>query len=69
MLKDLVLVEWVAWVLVLIGAINWGLVGLLGLNLVEVIFGSLLSRLIFILVGVAGGYIIYLKVKKRTTLS
>lgn len=50
-------------ILILIGAINWGLVGLLKFNLVEFIFrkDSFLSRLIYILVGVAGLYtILYL---------
>jgi uncharacterized membrane protein YuzA (DUF378 family) len=42
--------------LVIIGALNWGLVGLLGLDLVSKIFGegSIISRIIFVLVGLAG---------------
>jgi len=42
--------------LVVIGAINWGLVGLLNFNLVSAIFGSwpFLVTLIYILVGLAG---------------
>lgn len=42
----------------IIGAINWGLIGLFNFNLVEAIFGdmTLLSRIIYILVGVAGVY-------------
>lgn len=44
-------------VLVIIGAINWGLVGLFGFDLVGFIFGgstSVLSRIIFTVVGLAG---------------
>ena len=43
-------------VLIIIGCINWGLVGLLNFNLVEYLFGdgSLLTRLVYILVLVAG---------------
>lgn len=43
-------------VITIIGAINWGLIGLLDLNLVALIFGegSLLSRIIYSLVGIAG---------------
>lgn len=43
-------------VLSIIGCINWGLVGLLNFNLVEYLFGdgSLLTRLVYILVLVAG---------------
>jgi len=43
-------------VLSIIGCINWGLVGLLNFNLVEYLFGdgSLLTRIVYILVLVAG---------------
>jgi len=46
----------VSFVLVVVGAINWGLVGLFNFNLVEVVFGAVpwLERLIYVLVGVAG---------------
>lgn len=42
--------------LVIIGAINWGLVGLLGLDLVAKIFGpmTMLSRVVYVLIGAAG---------------
>ena len=42
--------------LVIVGALNWGLVGLFHFNLVSAIFGdmSLLSRLVYILVGLSG---------------
>lgn len=48
----------VAFVLVIVGAINWGLVGLLGLDLVATLFGPMspLSRIVYILVGLAGVY-------------
>jgi len=47
------ILEIIASILLLIGGLNWGLVGLFEFNLVDVIFGhaSLLSRLIYILVG------------------
>lgn len=43
------------WVLVLIGGLNWGLVGAFEWNLVNALFGSVswLERLIYILVGLA----------------
>ena len=46
----------IALVLVIIGAINWGLVGIFNFNLVETIFGvmSIVSRIIYILVGISG---------------
>ena len=41
--------------LVTLGAINWGLVGLLNLNLVEMLLGmSMLSKVVYLLVGAAG---------------
>jgi uncharacterized protein len=42
-------------ILVIVGGLNWGLVGLLDWNLVTAIFGSgsLLSRTVFVLVGVS----------------
>jgi len=43
-------------VLVIVGAINWGLIGLFKLNLVTAIFGSLagLENIIYILIGLSG---------------
>ncbi len=43
-------------VLVIIGAVNWGLIGLFDFNLVDTIFeaGSILSKVIYTLVGVSG---------------
>ena len=42
--------------LIVIGAINWGLIGLFNFNLVTYIFGDMqaISRLVFSLVGIAG---------------
>ena len=43
-------------VVTIIGAINWGLIGLFDFNLVETIFGvdSILSNIVYILVGICG---------------
>ena len=44
----------------IIGALNWGLIGFFNFNLVSWIFGdmSLLSRIIYMLVGICGLYLI-----------
>lgn len=44
----------------IIGAVNWGLIGLFGFNLVAALFGSmsLLSRLVYGLVGLSGIYLL-----------
>ncbi len=46
----------IALVFTIIGAIVWGLIGLFDFNLVEVIFGenSLLSRIVYTIVGICG---------------
>jgi len=50
----------VGWVVV-IGALNWGLVGLLNLNLVESILGagSILTKAVYVIVGLGGAYMAY----------
>ena len=47
---------WFALALVIIGAVNWGLVGLFQFDLVAALFGPVsgLSRLVYSLVGLAG---------------
>ncbi len=49
------ILRYTAYALVLIGAINWGLIGIFGLNLVSLIFGdmTLLARIIYSLVGIS----------------
>lgn len=43
-------------VITIIGAVNWGLIGLFDFNLVDTIFGasSMFARIIYILVGITG---------------
>lgn len=50
-----------AFLLVVVGAINWGLVGLFGFNLVNTILGGIpgVENIVYILVGAAGVYSIY----------
>lgn len=47
---------YIALALVIIGALNWLLVGLFNLNLVSTLFGnmSVFSRIIYVLVGISG---------------
>jgi uncharacterized membrane protein YuzA (DUF378 family) len=57
--------DWIALVLAIIGGLNWGLVGAFNFDLVAAIFGagSAISRLIYILVGLAALYLIFFAVK------
>lgn len=64
-MKDLDLYTWIALILVIVGGINWGLVGLFNVNLVSAILGDLLGRLIFIIVGAGAGYLCYLIYKMK----
>ncbi len=57
-----------ALILVIIGAFNWGLIGLFKFDLVSSLFGgptSILSRIIFTLVGLAGIYSIKFLVEDK----
>lgn len=51
---------WAAIALVVIGAINWGLVGLFGVDVVAAIFGTLspVSRIVYVVVALAGLYLL-----------
>lgn len=46
--------------LAIIGAVNWGLIGFFKLDLVALLFGnmSLLSRIVYAIVGISGLYLI-----------
>ncbi len=50
--------DYIALVLVVVGAVNWGLIGFFQFDLVRVLFGdmSILSRIVYGLVGLAGLY-------------
>ena len=52
--------NFIALTLTIIGALNWGLIGLFQFNLVSFLFGemTLLSRIVYILVGLSGLYLI-----------
>ena len=59
------IIGWIAMILLIIGGLNWGLVGLFDFDLVGFIFGamSVLSRLIFILVGLSAVYALFTSIK------
>jgi uncharacterized membrane protein YuzA (DUF378 family) len=57
-------IEWLALILVVVGAVNWGLVGLAQFDLVATLFGGQdapLSRIVYSLVGVAGVALLVLR--------
>ena len=51
------MIDTISLILVIIGALNWGSIGIFGFDIVVALFGgqgALLSRIIFALVGIAG---------------
>ena len=63
------LLDWIAMILVIIGSVNWGLIGLFDFDIVATLFGDMalsLSRIIYSLVGLAGLYNIYLLAKMNS---
>lgn len=61
------ILKWIAYSLVLIGALNWGLIGAFNFDLVAFLFGemSTLTRIVYTLVGISS--IIYLALSFRDT--
>lgn len=53
--------DWLAITLVIIGGLNWGLVGLFDFNLVAAILGEMtaLSRIVYTLVGLSAVYLAF----------
>lgn len=63
MKKEMSTLGWIAFVLVVVGALNWLLIGLFNWNLVQVIFGGIpiLESIIYVLVGIGALYLIFAK--------
>ena len=65
------IVKWITYSVVLIGALNWGLIGAFNFDLVSFLFGdmSALSRVVYTIVGLCAiGYFI-LSIKDNTECS
>ena len=52
---------WMALIVLMVGGLNWGLIGFFDFNLVAAIFGDMtrLSRVIYSLVGLAAMYTVF----------
>lgn len=55
MMGKMCVIHKIAWILVIVGALNWGLIGVLNFNLVNMILGSvpMIERVVYILVGLS----------------
>ena len=58
-MNKLTALDWLALVLVVIGSLNWGLVGIFDFDLVSTLFGDMsgLTRVIYVIVGLAAIYL------------
>lgn len=59
--KNMKMLGQLSTLLVVVGALNWGLVGLLNMNLVNSLLGAwpTLEKVVYILVGVSGLWLLY----------
>lgn len=57
--------DYIALTIAIIGAVNWGLIGFFDWNLVASLFGSmsLVSRIVYALVGLCGLYLLTMYMK------
>ncbi|MBQ9989844.1 MAG: DUF378 domain-containing protein [Lachnospiraceae bacterium] len=53
-------INYIVLAVAIIGAVNWGLIGIFNFNLVSFLFGQMtwLSRIVYTLVGLSGLYLI-----------
>lgn len=58
-------IDWIAMTLLIVGGLNWGLVGLFNVDLVALLFGEMttVSKLVYVLVGLSALYSIYTTIK------
>jgi len=59
--------DWVAWTFVIIGALNWGFIGLVNLNFVQSVFGigTALTQFVYTLIGLGGLYMVWTALGKK----
>lgn len=52
------ILDYIAFILVIVGAINWGLIGLFNFNLVIALFGylTIVTKIVYSLIGLCGLY-------------
>jgi uncharacterized protein len=60
-MKNLNTVDWAAFVLLIIGGLNWGMIAVFNIDLVSLVFGdmTMLTRIVYGIVGVSALYCAY----------
>lgn len=70
MMNRLNWLDWTCFTIVIVGGINWGLIGFFNFNLITAIFGAgVFSSILFAIVGLAAIYEIYSLTKVGTISS
>lgn len=61
--------DWIAMVLLIVGGLNWGLIGMFNYDLVASLFGTQtpVSRIVYVLVGLSALYSIYTSSKMNAS--
>lgn len=61
--------DWIAMILVMIGGLNWGLVGLINYDVVAALFGTQTpaSRIVYVVIALAALYTIYTSSKMASS--
>lgn len=61
-MKNLTAIDITALIVLIIGGVNWGMIGLLDVDLVSALFGvmTMFTRIIYILVGLSALYSVYI---------
>lgn len=58
-MRSLTALDWIALILVIIGGLNWGLVGLFNVDIVATIFGAtIIADIVYVLIGLAALYLL-----------
>ena len=60
-MKRLSVLDWIALILIIVGGLNWLLVGAFNFDLVAKIFGSMsaIARVVYVLVGLSALYVVF----------
>jgi uncharacterized protein len=59
--------DWIAYIVLIIGGLNWGLIGLLNFDLIAFVFSSFMifEKIIYLLIGISALYVLYCLIKKN----
>lgn len=55
----------ICWWLVVLGGLNWGILGIFSTDLIDNLLGGSLAKIVYIVIGVASAYLIVTGIKKK----